>query len=106
MHIKESSIIYCLPEDLELLESNRVFIDGTFRPCAYLKPNYYQLVNLSIKKESDDGQRTFVYPVVSALVKSQSQECYNELFRNVKELFMEKFQRELVISEVNTDQVS
>ena len=105
VHIKDNSVIYCLLDDLEFLETHRVFVDGTFRPAAYL-PNYYQLVNFAIKKESADKQRSFVYPIVSVLLKNKSQATYTAAIRDIKDLFFEKFNRELVISDVNCDQVS
>ena len=64
------------------------------------------MVNISIKKESEDKKRSFVYHVASILVKDKTQATYNAMIGDIKELFSEKFERELVIAHANCDQVS
>ena len=103
IHIETDMIFFFLDDDLRLIHDGRVFMDGTFRVCAYAK-GYYQLMTISIKYESDDKERSFCYPVVRVLVKDQTQATYEALFTNLKKHFRAIYETELKFDKVHMDQ--
>ena len=105
IHIEENMILFFLDEDLRLLNDNRCFIDGTFKACAYSR-DYYQLVTIAVKMESEDGNRSFAYPVVRALLPDKKERTYDKLWDNIKEHFRRVFpESELNIAKAHIDQV-
>ena len=103
IHIERDMIFFYLQDDLRLIHDGRIFVDGTFRVCAYAK-GYYQLITIAIKYESPDKEKSFCYPVVRVLVKDQSQETYENLFGHLKRHFQEIFETELQFDKVHMDQ--
>ena len=106
IHIEEEMILFFLEDDLRLLNDERCFVDGTFKACAYSK-EYYQLLTVAVKMESQDSNRSFAYPVVRALLANKQEVTYDQFWNNIKKHFERIFpESQLNIAKIHMDQVS
>ena len=102
VHEKDDKLYFFVASDLDFLENNSIYADGTFKLSNQIH-DFKQLYNIAIKFQSDDGSRSFCYTVMSVLLKDQTEKTYREMLRDLKEFFQLRHARELKIKRIHSD---
>ena len=102
VHERGDKLYFFVASDLDFLEQNAMFADGTFKLSNQIH-GFAQLYNFAVKFQSDDGTRSFCYTVMSVLVKDQTEKTYREMLGDLKDFFQLRHARELKIKRIHSD---
>ena len=102
LHEKDNRIYCFVKTDLDFLEGQDVYADGTFK-LSNAMHNYQQLYTLSVKFQSQDGRRAFCYPVLQVFLMDKSERTYIAMLNDVKDFYRERHARELKIRRIHAD---
>ena len=101
-HQKDNRFYLFVKTDLDFLENEDVYADGTFK-LANAMHDYEQLYTLTVKFQSQDGRRSFCYPVLHVFLKDKTERTYTAMLNDVKDFFRERHARELKIKRIHAD---
>ena len=102
LHEKDDRLYCFVKTDLDFLENESVYADGTFKLTNAMH-GFEQLYTFSVKFQSQDGKRAFCYPVMHVFLKNKSERTYQAMLSDLKDFFRERHARDLKIKRIHCD---